>query len=170
MKQILCAAGLLVTIILLLSACATATPVADPGISLPLRVGTANAASTLSQEQVRELAWQALDPNTSSHDPANWDVIDLRQVEGREIAKEFEGQPATGCPGPTPLPNAPVDAIESYWLVQFQKRPVSPPTDATPLSVTAPPNVPEPFMYQAFFLIDPGSGQVVARRLICVIY
>jgi hypothetical protein len=119
---------------------------------------------------VRDLAWRALEPNTSSHDPANWEVLDLRQVVGREIAKDFEGRPAYGCPGPTPVANASIAGSKTYWLVQFQKRPATPPAGATPLSPTAPPNVPEPFIYQAFFLLDPGNGQVVARRLFCVIY
>jgi hypothetical protein len=170
MSKATCIACLVVVAILSLGACATGTPMTTPGTGTAQGVDTAEAARAPSQEQLRDLAWQALDPNTSSHDPANWEVIDLRQVEGREIAGEFADDPAFGCPGPTPAPNAPIAAAETYWLVQFQKRPATPPAGATPLSPTAPPNVPEPFIYQAFFLIDPGGDQVVARRLLCVIY
>lgn len=170
MKWNLCAVGLLAVVALALCACAAGTPDVTPAPGSDTEEGTGEAASVLSQEQVRDLAWQALNPNTSSHDPANWEVIELRQVKGREMAGEFEGQPAYGCPGPTPSPNALFAASKTYWFVQFQKRPATPPAGATPLSPTAPPNVPEPFIYQAFFLVDPGSGEVVARRLLCVIY
>jgi hypothetical protein len=171
MSKATCIACLAVVAILSLGACATGTPMTTPGTSTAQGVDTAEAAGAPSREQLRDLAWQALDPNTSSHDLANWEVIDLRQVEGREIAGEFADPPANGCPyWPSPAPNAPIAATETYWLVRFHKRPATPPAGATPVSPTAPPNVPEPFIYQAFFLIDPGSGQVVARRLFCVIY
>jgi hypothetical protein len=167
MKRALCASGCLIGVVLILCACATAPPTATPGRTAVQEV---EAADAQSQAQVRALAWQALEPNTSSHDVANWEVIDLRMVEGREVVEEFENASAYGCPGPTPVPNAPVDASGMYWLVQFRKRPATPPPDVTPLSPTAPPNVPEPFIYEAAFLIDPMSDQVVARKLICVIY
>jgi hypothetical protein len=38
------------------------------------------------------------------------------------------------------------------------------------ISPTAPLVVPEPFMYQAMFLMDAADDQVVARKLYCVIY
>ena len=164
MRPFLGTAGFLAAIALTLCACVGGTPDATPGN------GEGAAAGALSREQARDFAWQALEPNTSSHDPANWEVIDLRPVEGREIAEEFQGRLAYGCPGPTPSPNASLAATKVYWLVQFQKRPATPPAGATPLSPTAPPNVPEPFIYQAFFLLEPDTGRVVARRLFCVIY
>jgi hypothetical protein len=169
LRPILCIAALLVVVSLALGACGAGTPGATLGTGGAQGADTVEVAG-LTEEQARNLAWQALDPNTSSHDPANWELIDLRQVAGGEVAGEFEGRATYGCPGPTPGPNGPIDAAATYWLVQFQKRPATPPAGATPLSPTAPPNVPEPFIYQAFFLIDPDSGQVVARRLLCVIY
>lgn len=167
MREILRAAGSLIASALILCACAASTPTATPGSSTDQEVEMADAQR---QEQMRFLAWQTLEPNTSSHDLANWEVIDLRLVEGREVVDEFENPPAYGCPGPTPVPNLPIDVSGTFWLVQFQKRPATPPPNVTPLSLTAPPNVPEPFIYQAFFLIDPANEQVVARRLLCVIY
>lgn len=154
---------LLVAAMLLLGACATATQM-SPQLDISDRV------DALSEDEVRALAWQALEPNTSSHDLANWDVLEVRRVTGQEVAGQFEGRPAYGCPGPTPVPNAAIAASETYWYLQFQKRPATPPAGATPLSPTAPPNVPEPFLYQARFLLDLDSGQVVARMLLCVIY
>jgi hypothetical protein len=158
-----CRGVLLAAALLLLGGCAAAAPATQ-------EVDISEETDIFSEEEVRALAWQALEPNTSSHDLANWDVLEVRQVTGQEVAGEFEGDPAYGCPGPTPVPNAAIAASPTYWYVQFQKRPATPPAGATPLSPTAPPNVPEPFLYQARFLLDPDSGQVVARMLLCVIY
>jgi hypothetical protein len=51
------------------------------------------------------------------------------------------------------------------------------PRSATPLpspteefSPTAPPNIPEPFLYRAEFLVDTGTGLIVARKLSCSVY
>lgn len=158
-----CRGVLLLAALLLLGACAMATRM-SPELDISDELGT------LSEDEVRAQAWQALDPNTSSHDPANWDVLQVHRVTGQEVAGEFEGRPAYGCPGPTPVPNSAIAPSKTYWYVQFQKRPATPPAGATPLSPTAPPNVPEPFLYQARFLLDLDSGQVVARMLLCVIY
>lgn len=169
MTRLLPTAGLLVALVLSLCACAAGVR-ATPSTAMTQETDTVEATRAISEAQARDLAWRALEPNTSSHDPANWEVIDLRQVEGQAIVGEFEGQPAPGCPGPTPEPNAAIDGSGTYWLVRFQKRPATPPPAETPLSLTAPPNVPEPFMYQASLLLHPGSGEVVARRFLCVIY
>jgi hypothetical protein len=91
------------------------------------------------------MACAALEPNTSSHDPANWELVEARQVAGQDVAAEFDDdRPGYGCPGPTPQPDVPT------------------------LSPTAPPLVPEPPIYQAFFRVD-AEGQIVARKLFCVI-
>ena len=124
----------------------------------------------LSEQQVLDATWEALEPNTSSHNLANWEFAEVRQVVGREVVEQFEGEPAPGCPGPTPPANGAISPSGGYWYVHLKRRPATPwPREGT-ISPTAPPAVPEPFMYQAMFLIDPADGQVVARKLYCVIY
>jgi hypothetical protein len=124
----------------------------------------------LSEQQVLDVAWEALEPNTSSHDRANWEGAEVRHVAGREVAEQFEGRPAPGCPGPTPPANGAISPSGAYWYVHLKRRPATPVPQTGTIPPTAPPVVPEPFMYQAMFLIDPAAGQVVARKLYCVIY
>lgn len=126
--------------------------------------------AVVSEPEIADLAWQALEPNTHSHDRTNWEVADIRQTKGGEVAAEFEGEPAPGCLGPEPPPNSDIEASRTYGYVHFTRRPATPPPEEPTLSPTAPPNVPEPFMVQAFFLIDITERQVVARKLYCVIY
>jgi hypothetical protein len=136
---------------LVLSACATKT-------------------TPLTEVQVIQSAWQALEPNTSSHAQANWETSDLRSVSGSEIGQEFEGEPARGCViGPIPPPNQLIDPEATYWYVQLQPRVVTP-LPGTLIFPTSPPDIPEPFIYRANFLVDPDSGEILARKLFCVIY
>jgi hypothetical protein len=147
---------------LALSACGGQT--ATPDSVAPLD------RESLDPRQAFDLAWAALEPNTSSHDPANWELAEVRRVSGQEVAAEFgDEQPGYGCPGPTPQPNRPVKASGAYWYVTLKRRPATPPPDVPTISPTAPPLVPEPFIYQAFFLVD-AEGEIVARKLFCVIY
>jgi len=128
------------------------------------------AAPALTEGQASALAWQALDVRTASHNRSNWEVLELRRVTGQEIAAIFEGKPDAGCAlGPTAPANASIASQDSYWYIYLAPRPATPQA-ATPLSPTAPPTVPEPFMYQAHFLINQTTGEVVARKLYCVIY
>lgn len=124
----------------------------------------------LDEQGARDLAWRALEPNTSSHNRSAWQVVSLRTVGGADVREMFAGTPVPGgcAPGPTPPENSPIVAARRYYLVEMRPRPAT----ALPeqLSPTAPPNVPEPFVYQADFLIDVASGQIVARKLRCVIY
>jgi hypothetical protein len=123
----------------------------------------------LGRQQAQDAGWRALEPNTSSHDRANWQVVEVRQVRGQEVAYEFAGEPVSGCwSGPTPVPNGEIQPGDDYWYVAMSPRAATP-LPAPTLSPTAPPFVPEPFMYKALFLLD-GDGQVVARKLYCVIY
>lgn len=134
--------------------------------------GPAGDGHALTQQQALEAAWIALEPNTSSHERANWEVVSVERVQGRDVAGDFEGGPAPGCfTGPTPAPNPPIDPAATYWHVAMQ------PVAATSLPVatefyspTAPPRIPEPFVREAQFLIDSTDGSLVAIRLGCVIY
>jgi len=127
-------------------------------------------ATPLPEAQVLSRVWQALEPNTSSHNQANWEVVESRSVSGREVSERFAGEPDPGCvPGPTPPPNRPVSLNTTYWYVQMRPRPATP-LPGTPLSPTAPPRVPEATVVQADFLVDPDTGDIVARKFGCVIY
>jgi hypothetical protein len=84
------------------------------------------------------------------------------------VAKEFEGWVCYGyCGGPAPPPNGEIEPSGRYWYVEMKPQPATP--SGPSMSPTAPPLVPEPFMFQALFLIDDG-GQVIARALVCVVY
>ncbi len=127
----------------------------------------------LSEQQVVEIAWQALEPNTSSHNQSAWEIVDVQAVTGREVQDLFAGVPVPGgcAPGPTPPDNARIALDGSYWYVEMQPRPATPqPQPTEQYSPTAPPNVPEPFVYQAHFLVDASTGQIAARKLYCAIY
>lgn len=108
-----------------------------------------------------EVAWAALEPNSASHDRANWTVVQARQTLGWTVAKEFEQWVFFGnCGGPEPPRNHPVDPWATYWYVRME------PLPATPTGVSP---RPEPAIARASFLIDDG-GQVIARALICIWY
>ena len=130
--------------------------------------GTGPGTADLDQDRAGEIAWQALEPNTASHNRANWAVVEALRTSGRSVAEEFEGWVFYGyCGGPEPPPNGEIAPSETYWYVEMRPQPSTP--SGSPKSPTAPPLVPEPFMYRALFLID-ESGQVVARMLACVVY
>ncbi len=122
----------------------------------------------LDRDQVSAIAWQALEPNTKSHDRANWAVVEVRSVSGGVVAEEFEGRVLYGyCGGPEPPANGAIDPSQSYWYVELRPQPATP--SGPSMSPTAPPLVPEPFLQRALFLIDEG-GDVIARMLACVVY
>jgi hypothetical protein len=133
--------------------------------------GCASDAESVSEQQAVDRAWQALEPNTSSEDRTKWRVVAAHEVTGSQVAAEFEGEAALGCwKGPTPAPNQPIRESGSYWYVHLAPHAVTRNPKYTPISPTAPPPIPEPFLREARFLIDAQDGRVVARKLFCVIY
>lgn len=171
-RTTLCLVCLAILLLLAMAACAgsTGTPGSAPSPGSENKVDITPRQDDLDEQQLLDIAWATLEPNTSSHDLANWEGGEVRRVEGGEVADEFDDErPGYGCPGPTPQANSRVEPDATYWYVQIKRRPATPPPGVTPISPTAPPQVPEPFMYQATFLID-DSGKVVARKLYCVIY
>ncbi len=130
-------------------------------------------AAPLSKQEAGEIAWRALEPNTSSHSLTAWEVAELRSVTGQEILDRFPGEPAAGgcVPGPIPSANTAIAPGGSYWYVVFKPGRATPlPQPTEQFSPTAPPLVPEPFVYEGRFLIDAVTGQIAARKLFCVIY
>lgn len=130
-------------------------------------------AVPLDEQQVTRIVWQALEPNTSSHNQSAWEVVSIEPVTGGEVQDQFEGEPVPGgcAPGPNPPENATIAPDGSYWYVEMRPRPTTPqPQPPEQYSPTAPPLVPEPYIYQAHFLVDASTGQIIARKLLCVIY
>lgn len=127
----------------------------------------------LDDQQAIDLAWQALEPNTSSHNFSAWETIEVRSVVGREVQIQFEGEPVPGgcVPGPNPPDNGTITPDISYWYVQLRPRRATPlPQPTEQFSPTAPPHIPEPFVYEAQVLINSTTGQIIARKIYCVIY
>lgn len=120
----------------------------------------------LSQEQVLDIIWTDFRPNTSSQNRSNWDNILFNLVSGREVVNEFSAVPISRCPGPALPENKAIRASSVYWFVKVAPKDFSQ-TDAA-LSPTAPQNiVPEPLIKQASYLVDPITGEIVARRFFC---
>ncbi len=146
--------------------------IAVVGLTLAL-IACSPRTAVLGKQQAVDIVWQALEPNTSSHTQAAWQVVRVQSVTGRDIQDLFKGPPVlAGCvPGPTPPENAPLALDSAYWYVQMKPRQVTPrPQPTERYSPTAPPSVPEPFVFEAHFIVDARTGRIAARKLLCVIY
>ncbi len=131
----------------------------------------------LGQDQVRDIAWRALEPNTATQSRSNWELRQAQKVSGREVVDQFTIFGARRCPGPIPPENLAIRASGEYWYIQAvpKKRAVESengligaPNDAALLDgITPDATEPEPILQEATFLIDPFSGQVVARKFTC---
>jgi hypothetical protein len=120
----------------------------------------------LSQEQLLNIVWADLRPNTSSQNRSNWDNTEISLVNGREAVGEFSVVPASRCPGPALPENRPIRATSKYWFVKVAPKMIGP--DFTPAIPTADQViVPEPLIQQASYLVDSITGEIVARRLFC---
>lgn len=140
---------------------------------LAVLTACSNNAVPLNEQNAVAIVWQSLEPNTSSHNQSNWEVIEVRSVKGSDVSGRFEGVPIPGqcAPGPTPPNNMAINPSGAYWYVQMRKRSATPlPSTPANSSPTAPPLIPEPFVYEVHFLINPDTSLIVARKLFCVIY
>lgn len=125
----------------------------------------------ISESQVIEIVWNALEPNTSSHNSSNWQVAKRQLITGESVIDRFEGGPVSGCWfGPKPDENKDIKVKKLHGYVLMIPTPATPASKNTPASPTAPPLIPEPFLREAHFLVDPDNGEIVARKLICVVY
>lgn len=123
---------------------------------------------SISQAQAVEAAWADLEPLSNSHNRANWQVIEARQVKGSTVADTFKsGSP--GCPVKVPA-NQPIEAGTAYWYLRWKPALATAAPTPKGWSPTAPPLRPEPFIYEAHLLVNAASGRVIARSLKCVVY
>ena len=146
--------------------------IAVVGLTLAL-IACSIKTAVVGEQQVVDIVWQALEPNTSSHTRAAWEVVRVQSVTGRDIQDLFKGPPVLGScvPGPIPPENAPLTLDSTYWYVQMRPRQVTPrPWPTEQYSPTRPPDIPEPFVYEARFVVDARTGRIAARKLMCVIY
>ena len=126
---------------------------------------------SISQSQVIDIVWDAFEPNTSSHSQSNWHVIEVEIVTGEDVIDRFEGESISGCWfGPKPPENKEINLSKHYWYILMIPYPATPEPFYGTASSTAPPLIPEPFLKYAHFLVDVNSGEVIARRLICIVY
>jgi hypothetical protein len=129
--------------------------------------------SMLSEQKVRDLAWKALNPYTLSHNRDAWEVIEIRKVFWKDISDQFTSGYYYGCRTKTTQESdRPIDLSKVYWYVHMEPRPVTPlpPRRNEPVGTGNPPIKPEMNIENALFLIDPDNGQIIARRLGCIVY
>ena len=124
----------------------------------------------MGQDQAVDLAWDALQPNTTSGNPDNWEVNEARRVTGREVVGEFADARFINCPGPMPPENKAIKASSEYWYIKVIPSPTTAETQGEEISTDIPPQIPEPFISEVLMLIDVFSGQVVARKFSCLAY
>ena len=157
---------LIVLLIFMIMSCSPFSKTRNPSQEI-----NSEEVHTINQLQAIDNVWVALEPNTSSHNRSNWQVEEAQLVPGESVSEHFEGEPAPDCWfGPEPVKNKIVSSTKTYWFVLMTPNPVTPvPSYSTP-SPTAPPQIPEPFLKYAYFLVDSESGEIMARKLICVIY
>ena len=129
-----------------------------------------NQSKEIGGQQALDIIWEELKPHTSSKDRNEWEIGEVRQVSGRDVVGEFADASHTYCPGPVPPENQAIQASGEYWFILVRPHPATPiPQERTP-SPTEPPLIPEPFVREASFLVDKYEGQIVARKLVCVVY
>jgi hypothetical protein len=124
----------------------------------------------MGQDQAVDIAWDVLEPNTTSGNPDNWEVSEARRVAGREVVGEFTEARFINCPGPLPPENKAIKSSSEYWYIRVIPVPVTAMPQTEEISTTNPPLVPEPFISEVLMLIDAFSGQVVARKFTCLGY
>jgi hypothetical protein len=121
----------------------------------------------LPQEQLLNIVWDALGPHTSTQERTYWEAVQTERVAGRDVVNEFLVVYIGKCPGPTPPENQAIKPSSQYWFVR-----VAPSQQIVTLTQNATSSAPEsfapePLIHEALFLIDPSTGQIVARKLVC---
>jgi hypothetical protein len=132
-----------------------------------LLISCSPQSQRLRQDQIIDITWDSLQPITSSQDRENWQVQDAKRVYGRTVVDQFSGLVISNCPGPSMPENRAIRSGSEYWYIKVAPRnqtnePTASPQPATVIAVT-----PEPLFHEAVFLIDPMSGEIVARKYTC---
>jgi hypothetical protein len=136
-------------------------------ILVTLLAGCGQKNQRLRQDQIIDITWEHLQPITSSQERENWRVVDAARVYGRSVVDQFSGLLISTCPGPSMPENGAIRSGSEYWFVKVAPRnEKEPPTQPVQAAMTEA-ITPEPLFREALFLIDPISGEVVARRLTC---
>lgn len=140
-------------------------------LTLTLTFSCSTMNIPLSEKQVVDIVWLALEPNTSSHDRAAWEIVTVQEVTGQEIQDLFDGAYIYCEFGPEPKNNEQISLDKSYLYIQMKPRSATPQPQPTEFySPTAPPKIPEPFIIEVHFLVDGRTGQIVARNFHCIMY
>lgn len=129
--------------------------------------GCIDQGQSLHQQEALEIAWDTLKPNTESGNRDDWEIHDARKVYGKDIVNDFADMRFKNCPGPEVPENLPIKVSSEYWYIRVLPHPEVLRRDKSTSSAELVPVVPEPKINEAAFLIDPYSGKVIARRLVC---
>jgi hypothetical protein len=122
----------------------------------------------LRQDEILDLTWEDLRPNTSSQNRRNWEYVDAARVFGREVVNQFSGLLVSNCPGPTPPENSAIRSSSEYWFVRVVPSRMLPPSNKSSHPPTPPVAIePEPLFREAQYLIDPFTGEIIARKFVC---
>lgn len=132
-----------------------------------LLAGCLPETQRLRQDQIIDITWEDLQPITSSQERENWEVKHAERVYGRTVVSQFSGLSISNCPGPSMPENGAIRSGSEYWFVRVA--PARPGTQATasPQPATVIAITPEPLFSEALFLIDPISGDIIARKYTC---
>ncbi|MBI5653007.1 MAG: hypothetical protein HZC40_21550 [Chloroflexi bacterium] len=124
--------------------------------------------SSVTQDAAVDAAWRALDPVTTAHNRANFEVGDARLIKAEEVIQRFANERMNSyCWGTRVPANATIDLGATYWYVHLKHRAMTP-IPITRVSPTQPPAIPDWNIPEAFFLIDARTGNVVARAIACM--
>ncbi len=129
-----------------------------------------NPSPRIGYDQLIDITWKALQPNTTSGNPDNWEVGEARRVIGREVVNEFVEARFINCPGPLPPENKAIKASSEYWYIRVVPASATVVPEGTETSQIDPTQSPEPLISEVLMLIDAYSGQVVARKFTCRVY
>jgi hypothetical protein len=137
-------------------------------LSITLLTACFEQPPRLNQEQALDIAWQALQPNTTDQNRGDWDIIEVKRVAGGEVVQEFALSRSNNCPGPVPPDNQAIKNTSEYWYIKTLPHALVAAARKGTITATSDQKLqPTPAVYEAVFLIDVYGGQVVARKLTC---
>ncbi len=132
--------------------------------------GCTGAGETTTQQAAIDAAWRDLDPVTASHNRANFEPVEARQITGDQSTERFKDSKTNSyCWGTKIATNDPISPTGKYWYIVLRRRPMTP-LPVTRVSPTQPPAVPDANIYEAYFLVDTATGRVVARNIPCIVF